>query len=111
MQRVRNGVTPCAMRHGLPVRLRACLAASALLIACGDRDRDANAAARIDTAAVELSRIAADSAFADSVLRASEDIGASVTETALPSTTTRRATLRQIEATSRSRLRTPASRV
>ena len=82
MQRVRNGVTPCAMRHGLPVRLRACLAASALLIACGDRDRDANAAARIDTAAVESSRIAADSAFADSVLRASEDIGASVTETA-----------------------------
>lgn len=86
MQRRPLHLTQCVMHNGLRLSRYACLAASLLLSACGDRGRGANAAARsdtarTDTAAVDSSRIAADSAFADSVLRAAEDIGASVRET------------------------------
>ena len=59
------------MRGGLPVWISACL----FLSACGERGRGADGTVQTPP------RSAADSAFVDSVLRAAEDIGATVTET------------------------------
>lgn len=61
-------------------RRRAWLAASLLLFACGDRGRAERSTATNDAGAIDPTRAAADSAFADSVLRTAEDIGATITE-------------------------------
>ena len=68
------------MRSVRRARLHAFIAAAILSSACGEGGRNADGAART-AATIDSSRTAADSAFADSVLRAAEDIGASVTET------------------------------
>lgn len=60
---------------------RAWLAAGLLLLACGESGRSAKSVATDDPAAVDPARAVRDSAFADSVLRTAEDIGASITET------------------------------
>lgn len=60
---------------------RACVTAGLLLLACGEGGGRARSVTTGDTAAADPSRTVRDSAFADSVLRTAEDIGATITET------------------------------
>lgn len=61
--------------------MRAWIIACVLVLACGDRVRGATDRARSDRSAPDAASGVADSAFTDSVLRAAEDIGASIVET------------------------------
>lgn len=61
--------------------MRTWIALSLLLLACGERGRAERSGTTSDKRVLASSRAVADSAFADSVLRAAEDIGASITET------------------------------